>query len=76
MYRIEQTKKEIIIRFDGDLVDEQLITKMLEYFEFRQSLQEGILSIKQSQRLAKEINQNVWDKLKNKVIEDKNNKVG
>ena len=71
MYKIEYEGKDIVIRFDKKSVDKNSLMNLLEYIEIEQIRKKSKITEKQAKRLAKEINQKVWDKLKGKFINEK-----
>lgn len=70
MYQIEYQNKDIIIRFDRNSIDKNLLASLLEYLEIEQIRKKSKLTKKQAKILAEEINQKVWEKIKDKFIED------
>lgn len=46
------------------------MASLLEYLEIEQIRMKSKLSKKEAEQLAKEINQKVWDKIKQKYIEE------
>lgn len=70
MYQLEYDNKDIVIRFDRDSVDKNLLASLLEFLEIEQIRKKSTLTEKQAKLLAKEINQKVWEKIKDKFIED------
>ncbi|MFQ5652887.1 MAG: hypothetical protein ACE5IY_23410 [bacterium] len=70
MYTIAFDNKEIIIRFEKKAVDKELLSSFLEFIEFEQIRRRSQLTEKQVDKLAKEINRRVWDKLKKNALEE------
>ena len=70
MYTIAFENNDIIVRFSEDSVDKKLLADFLEFIEIEQIRKKSKLSKKQAEILSKEINQKVWDKLKNNVMRD------
>jgi len=70
MYQLEYGNKDIIIRFDRDSIDKNLLASLLEFLEMEQIRMKSKLTEKQARQLAKEINQKVWEKIKEKYIEE------
>ncbi|MBD3339724.1 MAG: hypothetical protein GF353_11485 [Candidatus Lokiarchaeota archaeon] len=70
MYTIAFENNDIIVRFNEDSVDKKLLADFLEFIEIEQIRKKSKLTEKQAETLAKEINQKVWDKLKNKVLRE------
>lgn len=70
MYQVEFQNKDIIIRFDRNSIDKNLLASLLEYIEIEQIRKKSKLTKKQTKLLAEEINRKVWEKIKDKFIED------
>jgi len=70
MYQLEYDNKDIVIRFERDSIDKTLLASLLEYLEIEQIRMKSKLTEKQAKQLAKQINQSVWEKIKEKYIEE------
>ena len=70
MYTIAYENKDIVIRFEKETVDKKLLSNFLEFIEMEQIRKRSKLSDKQADKIAKEINRKVWDKLKKNVLEE------
>lgn len=70
MYQVEYENKDIVIRIDRDSIDKKLLARLLEYLEIEQIRLKSKLTDKQAEQLVKEINQNVWEKIKERYIEE------
>lgn len=70
MYQLEYGNKDIVIRFDRDSIDKNLLASLLEFLEIEQIRMKSKLTEKQTRQLAKEINQKVWEKIKEKYIKE------
>ena len=68
MYTIAYENKDIVVRFNEESVDKKLLANFLEFIEVEQIRKKSKLTEEQAAVLAKEINQKVWNKLKNKVL--------
>jgi len=69
MYTIAYENKDIVIRFEKETVDKKLLSNFLEFIELEQIRKKSKLTEKQADKIAKEINRKVWDKLKKNVLE-------
>jgi len=63
-YKINVEKREIVVRFQRDMIDEETLGKFLDYLEFESIRKRSQLNEKQAADLAKEIDVAVWKKLK------------
>lgn len=70
MYTIAYEDKDIVIRFEKEAVDKKLLSNFLEFIELEQIRKKSQLTEKQADKIAKEINRKVWDKLKKNVLEE------
>ncbi|MCK6623333.1 MAG: hypothetical protein HUU32_20170 [Calditrichaceae bacterium] len=70
MYQLEYDNKDIVVRFERDSIDKTLLASLLEYLEIEQIRMKSKLTEKQAKQLAKQINQSVWEKIKEKYIEE------
>lgn len=68
MYEIKYEEKDIVIRFDKDSVDKNIISTFLENLEIEQIRKKSRLTPKQVQNLAKEVNDRAWKKIKEKYV--------
>ena len=69
MYTIAYEDKQIVIRFEKEAVDKKLLSSFLEFIELEQIRKRSRLTEKQADKIAKDINRKVWDKLKKDVLE-------
>ncbi len=70
MYKIGYEDKDIVIRFNKNLIDKEAISKFLDYLELESIRKKSKLSQEQAFELAKEVDQEVWQKVQ-KMIEVK-----
>lgn len=70
MYTIAYENKDIVIRFEKETVDKKLLSNFLEFIEMEQIRKRSKLTDKQADKIAREINRKVWDKLKKNVLEE------
>lgn len=73
MYTIAYENKDIVIRFEKETVDKKLLSNFLEFIEMEQIRNRSKLTDKQADKIAREINRKVWDKLKKNVLEEQLN---
>jgi hypothetical protein len=70
MYTIAYENKDIVIRFEKETIDKKLLSNFLEFIELEQIRKRSKLTDKQADKIAREINRKVWDKLKKNVLEE------
>ena len=70
MYKIGYEDKDIVIRFNKNLIDKEAISKFLDYVELESIRKKSKLSQEQAVELAKEVDQEAWKKIQ-KMIEVK-----
>ena len=70
MYTIAYENKDIVIRFEKEAIDKKLLSNFMEFIELEQIRRKSKLTEKQADKIAKEINRKVWDKLKKNVLEE------
>jgi hypothetical protein len=63
-YQINIEKREIVVRFQRHMIDEETLGRFLDYLEFESIRKRSQLTEKQAAELAKEIDVAVWKKLK------------
>ncbi len=68
MYSVAYDDEDVVIRFNQHSVDKNLIANFLAFIELEQIRKKSTLTEEQAEMLAKEINKNVWEKLKSKVL--------
>lgn len=68
MYSVAYDDEDVVIRFNQNSVDKNLIANFLALIELEQIRRKSKLTEEQAKLLAKEINKNVWEKLKSKVL--------
>ena len=67
-YQVNVENREIIIRFQRDMIDEESLGRFLSYLEFESIRKRSHLTEEQAAKLAKEINAAVWKKFKSLYI--------
>lgn len=65
-YEIESDRDQIVIRLDRQLVDREVLVKLLDYVE-RESLRaRSALSEDEARALAAEVDRGVWEQVRSK----------
>jgi len=70
MYTIAYENKDIVIRFNKDTVDKKTLSSFLEFIEMEEIRKKSRLTPEKAITISRDINRNVWKKLKDKVIEE------
>jgi len=68
-YEIANEQNQIVIRFDNRLVDNDTLSKLLDYIELEVIRGRSELDEEQASELADEIDRDVWDQVKHKYME-------
>jgi len=63
-YQVNVKNREIVVRFQRDMIDEETLGSFLDYLELESIRKRSKLTQKQADQLAKEIDAAVWKKLK------------
>ncbi len=63
-YQVNVENREVIVRFQRDMIDEETLGRFLDYLELESIRKRSNLTEKQAAELAKEIDAAVWKKLK------------
>ncbi len=66
VYEVDNEQDEIIVRFDGKLVDRQALARLLDFIELESIRRRSTLSDQDARALADEIDQTVWNRVKHK----------
>jgi hypothetical protein len=69
MYSIAYENQDIVIRINKDSIDKRILSGFLESIELEEIRRKSKLTKKQAMKISKEINRNVWNHLKDKVLE-------
>jgi hypothetical protein len=69
MYSIAVENEDIVIRLNGDLVDQDVLTKFLDYIELESIRKRSKLTEEQASALAEEVGRSAWDSTKQKFTE-------
>ncbi len=68
-YQVNVEKKDVIVRFRRDMIDETTLGLFLDYLELESIRKRSKLTEKQAAELSKEIDAAVWKKLKPVYLE-------
>ena len=66
LYSISLENQDIIIKFNREMVNLELLTQFLEYLELESIRNRSQLTAEEITNLSQEVNQEVWDNLKSK----------
>ncbi|MEL0591441.1 MULTISPECIES: hypothetical protein [Planktothrix] len=66
LYSISLESQDIIIKFNREMVNLELLTQFLEYLELESIRNRSQLTAEEITNLSQEVNQEVWDNLKSK----------
>ena len=67
MYKIGYEEKDIVIRLSKDLIDKEALSRFLDYIELESIRKRSKLSKEQALKLAKEVDREAWQKIKNTI---------
>ncbi len=67
-YNITLDNQDIIIKFNRNILDQERLTKFLEYLELETIRKRSNLTEEQATTLADEIDRDVWLKIKHKFV--------
>ena len=65
-YSITREDEEVVIRVNGDMVDQEALTKLLDYLELESIRKRSKLTEAQAAVLAAEVDGNIWENTKEK----------
>jgi hypothetical protein len=68
-YSIAVEKQEVIVRFHKDMIDQDMLSKFLDYIVFESIRKRSQLTEQQSSDFADEVDRSVWDQIRHKFIE-------
>ena len=69
-YRINVQKRDVIVRFRRELIDQETLGRFLDYLELESIRRRSQLTEDQASKLANEIDKAVWENLKKAFLED------
>ena len=67
-YSIIAEERDVVVRFNRDVVDWDAMTKFLDYLELESIRARSKLTKEQAAALAEEIDRDVWEKIKPKFL--------
>jgi hypothetical protein len=67
-YQIESEEGDIVIRFDGELVDRSALARLLDFIELESIRRRSQLTEEDAAQIADEIDQSVWERIKHKYL--------
>ncbi|MEC4813290.1 MAG: hypothetical protein SAK29_08480 [Scytonema sp. PMC 1069.18] len=68
LYNITVDNQDVIVRFNRELIDQDTLSKFLDYLELETMRKRSNLTIEQAATLAEEIDRDVWLKIKQKFV--------
>ncbi len=68
LYNITVDNQDIIVRFNRDIIDQDTLSKFLDYLELETIRKRSSLTVEQAATLAEEIDRDVWSKIKQKFV--------
>lgn len=68
-YQINIEKRDIVLRFRRDVIDETTLGKFLDYLELEFIRKRSKLTEEQAAELAREIDKSVWENIKEAFLE-------
>ncbi|MDO9128620.1 MAG: hypothetical protein Q7U34_02020 [Anaerolineales bacterium] len=68
-YQINVQKRDVIVRFRRELIDQSALSRFLDFLELESIRQRSALTEEQAADLAKEIDQSVWENIKEAFLE-------
>ncbi|MBR8836937.1 MAG: hypothetical protein DSM106950_23760 [Stigonema ocellatum SAG 48.90 = DSM 106950] len=68
MYNITVDNQDIIVRFNRDIIDQDTLSKFLDYLELETIRKRSNLTVEQAATLAEEIDRDMWSKIKQKFV--------
>ncbi len=66
--QISLDNQDIVIRFPKNAMSQETLARFLDYFELTTINQDSQLQQQQADELAQEIDKNVWQSLRDKVL--------
>lgn len=68
MYNITIDNQDIIVRLNRNIIDQDTLTKFLDYLEIETMRKRSRLTVEEAATLAEEIDSNVWANVKPKFV--------
>ena len=63
-YKINVEKRDIVVRFRRDMIDQSVLGKFIDYLELESIRKRSQLTEAQAAELAAEIDRSVWENIK------------
>ena len=63
-YKINVEKRDIVVRFRRDMIDQSVLGKFIDYLELESIRKRSQLTEAQASELAAEIDRSVWENIK------------
>lgn len=63
-YQIKVEKRDVVLRFSRDIIDESVLGRFLDFLEFESIRRRSQMTEEQAAELANEIDAAVWENLK------------
>lgn len=67
-YRINVEKRDVVVRFKRDMIDQTTLGKFLDYLELESIRKRSALTDEQAAALADEIDRSVWENIKSAFV--------
>ena len=68
-YKINVEKRDIVVRFRRDMIDQSVLGKFIDYLELESIRKRSQLTEAQAAELAAEIDRSVWENIKTAFAE-------
>jgi len=68
LYNITVDNQDIIVRFNRDIIDQDTLSKFLDYLELETIRKRSNLTVEEATTLAEEIDRDIWSKIKQKFV--------
>ncbi|MBR8840630.1 MAG: hypothetical protein DSM106950_43305 [Stigonema ocellatum SAG 48.90 = DSM 106950] len=68
LYNITVDNQDIIVRFNRDIIDQDTLSKFLDYLELETIRKRSNLTVEEAATLAEEIDLDMWSKIKQKFV--------
>ena len=68
-YQLTKEQNDIVLRFPQQLLDEQMLSDLLDYLELSAIRRKSHLTDQEANQLAKEIKQGAWQQVKHLFTE-------
>lgn len=65
-YEVANEQGDIVVRFNGELVDRDALSRLLDFVELESIRKRSQLTVEEAVQLADEIDRSVWERVKHK----------